>query len=200
MPSANAPSARPPIVFADRDGTLVEDVGYLSRAEDLRLLPGVGEAVKRLNAANIPLVVVSNQSGVARGRIDPEFAARGGALLGVLLARDGAGLGGYRYCPHHVDGPPPYNVACDCRKPAPGMLTAEARERGLGLTGAVMIGDKISDVETGAALGVVPVLVRTGYGREAERELPADFARRGGAVVDDFPAAVAWILSRTRAR
>lgn len=196
MSAPSSRSRRAPLVFADRDGTLIEEVGFLSRADQIRLIPGVAAAIRSLNAAGVPFIVASNQSGVARGLIDPAFAARGGELLAALLAREGARIDGYRYCPHHVEGKPPYNFACACRKPAPGMLEAEARERGVSLAGAIMIGDRRSDVETGAALGVLPVLVRTGAGRDHEHDLPPDFHARGGCVADDFAAAVKWILGR----
>jgi D-glycero-D-manno-heptose 1,7-bisphosphate phosphatase len=171
-------------------------VDYLARAEDMRLLPGVAAALRRLNAAGLPVVVITNQSGVARGLIDPAFAERGEELLGALLAAEGARIDGYYHCPHHPEGHPPFRLACDCRKPGTAMLERAAGALGLKLGGAYMVGDKRSDVETGAGLGVIPVLVRTGYGCDWERQLPAGFAERGGRIFDDFPAAVDWILSR----
>jgi D-glycero-D-manno-heptose 1,7-bisphosphate phosphatase len=182
-------------VFADRDGTLNVDVGYLARASELRLLPGVAAALRRLNEAGIPLVVVTNQSGVARGLIDPHFAEQGYRNLAELVARDGARIDGYYFCPHHPEGEGPYGIVCRCRKPASGMLERAAGELNLRLEGSFMIGDKLSDVQTGAGLGIVPLLVRSGSGRETEAELPADFGARGGQVFDDFAQAVEWVLT-----
>ena len=181
-------------VFSDRDGTLNEDIGYLSRAEQMRLLPGVDTAVRRLNDGGIPFVVLTNQSGVARGLIDPDFAGQGRLHLSRLLAGTGARVDGYYHCPHHPEGRPPFNIHCDCRKPGSAMLKRAERDLNLSLPGSFMIGDKLSDVQTGAALGIVPLLVRTGTGRECEPELPPDFSGRGGRVFDDFPASVDWLL------
>lgn len=183
-------------IFLDRDGTLIEEVGYLNRLEQMRLLPGAAEAVQRANAAGHPVVVVSNQSGVARGLISEAFVAASEAHLRDLLAAAGAHLDGHYHCPYHPEGRPPYDREHPDRKPGSGMLLRAARELNLPLErlrGAWMVGDKRSDLETGAELGVVPVLVRTGYGRETEAHLPADFQRRGGRVFDDLAAALDWI-------
>ena len=181
-------------LFSDRDGTLNEDVGYLSRAEQFRLLPGVDAAVRRLNDAGVPLVVLTNQSGVARGLIDLAFAAQGRSHLSRLLAVAGARVDGYYFCPHHPEGRPPFNIHCECRKPGSDMLRRAARDLNLSLPGSYMVGDKLSDVQTGWALGIVPLLVRTGTGRECEPNVPQDFGNRGGRVFDDFATAVDWLL------
>jgi D-glycero-D-manno-heptose 1,7-bisphosphate phosphatase len=185
-------------IFLDRDGTLIEDVDYLSRLEDMRLLPRAAAAVRRANAAGHPVVVVTNQSGVARGYFTEAFVAESAAHLAALLAREGAHLDGHYHCPYHPQGRPPYDREHPDRKPGSGMVLRAAQELNLSrerLRGAWMIGDKRSDLETGAELGLVPVLVRTGSGRATERELPPDFARRGGRVFDDLAAAIAWIVS-----
>lgn len=186
-------------LFVDRDGTLVEEVGYLRRLEDMRLLPGAARAVRTATEAGHPVVVVSNQSGVARGLIDEAFLEAAAQRLEALLAAEGGRLLAQYYCPHHPDGHPPYNLDCPHRKPRPGMLLRAAREHGLRLEGAWMVGDRPSDLETGAGLGVRPVLVRTGYGHEAEAALPPDFAARGGLVCDDLAAAVTRLLAEENA-
>lgn len=187
---------RPPAVFADRDGTLIEEVGYLTELERLRLLPGVGAAVARLNAADIPLVVITNQSAVARGLVHHTFVDAAARRLATLLAAEGAHLDGHYFCPHHPEGQSPFDIVCNCRKPGHALIERACEELDIAPAGAVMIGDKVSDLNTGAVLGLVPVLVRTGYGRETERHLPPDFAARGGQIYDDFPAAVAAWLDR----
>ncbi|MBI3992324.1 MAG: HAD-IIIA family hydrolase [Candidatus Lambdaproteobacteria bacterium] len=184
-----------PAAFLDRDGTIVEDVGYLSALEQMVLLPGAGAAIARLNAASVPVVVVSNQSGVARGYFNEDFARASGPHLQGLLAPFGAHLDGYYFCPTLPEGRPPYNVDSPDRKPGPGMLLRARRELGVCLLGAWMVGDKCSDLETGRGLGVVPVLVRTGYGAETARHLPADFAARGGRICADLAQAAEWIVS-----
>ncbi|HKI97081.1 MAG TPA: HAD-IIIA family hydrolase [bacterium] len=186
-------------IFLDRDGTLIEEVGYLQRLEQMRLLPGAAGAVRAANEAGHPVVVVTNQSAVARGLISEDFAQESAAHLSALLASAGAHLDGYYYCPYHPQGRAPYDREHPDRKPGHGMLARAAQELNLSLEhlqGAWMIGDKRSDLETGADLGVIPMLVRTGYGRETEADLPPDFEQRGGRVFDDMVAAIAWILGR----
>ncbi len=186
-------------IFLDRDGTLIEEVGYLQRLEQMRLLPGVAPALRAARAAGHPLIVVTNQSAVARGLISAAFAQESGRHLQALLAQAGASLDGYFYCPYHPQGRPPYDREHPDRKPGAGMLLRAAQELNLsreGLRGAFMVGDKASDLETGAELGVIPVLVRTGYGRETEAALPPDFRARGGQVFDDVAAALDWIVAQ----
>jgi D-glycero-D-manno-heptose 1,7-bisphosphate phosphatase len=187
---------RPAPLFLDRDGTLIEDVGYLSAFEQMRLLPGAAAAIARANAAGHPVVVVTNQSGVARGHFTEAFARESGDHLRALLATHGARIDGYHFAPDHPQGRPPNNVESALRKPGAGMVLAACRELGLEPSGAYMIGDKRSDVETGAHLGVIPVLVRTGSGRETERDLPADFAARGGRTFESLAEAIDWILAQ----
>jgi len=162
-------------VFFDRDGTLIEDVGYLASPNGLRLIPGAAEAVARLNQRDVLTCVVSNQSGVARGlfteadlvpihrRLDAELAARHARLDRIY------------YCPHHpTEGSPPYNVICDCRKPAVGMLERAARELGVALDRSFVVGDKTIDVQTGIAAGARAILVLTGYGAASFDECRAE--------------------------
>ncbi len=182
-------------LFLDRDGTIIEDVGYLADTAHMRLLPGAAQAIARANGAGWPVVVITNQSGVARGYFSEDFARAGGPALAALLAPHGARLDGYYFSPQHPDGQPPYNVDSPDRKPGAGLLHRAARELALHLPGSYMIGDKRSDVDTGAAEGVVPLLVRTGEGRSTERALPANFAVRGGQVLDDLAAAIDQVLA-----
>ena len=162
-------------VFFDRDGTLIEDVGYLASPEGLRLIPGAAEAVAQLNRRNVLTCVVSNQSGVARGlfteadlvpihrRLDNELAARHARLDRIY------------YCPHHpTEGIPPYNRMCDCRKPATGMLDQAARELGVALGRSFLVGDKTIDVQTGIAAGAKAILVLTGFGAASLDECRAE--------------------------
>jgi D-glycero-D-manno-heptose 1,7-bisphosphate phosphatase len=183
-------------IFIDRDGTLIEQVEFLASWDHLHFVPGAAQAVAAANRAGHPVVVATNQSGVARGYFTEAFVQATGVHLNELLAPMGARLDGYYYCPHHVDGKPPYTIDCPDRKPKPGMLLRAARELGLDLRGAYMIGDRNADMEVGAELGVIPLLVRTGYGAQTERLLGEDFAARGGRVFDHLPAAIRWILAR----
>ena len=187
-----------PPIFLDRDGTIVEEVGYLTSLDMMRLIPGAGAAIRSANRAGHAVVVISNQSAVARGMISEAFARESGEHLSGLLAEEGARIDGYYFCPYHPQGRPPYDTDSEERKPRPGMMHRAARDLGLDLRGAYMVGDKTSDVETGAGLGVTPVLVRTGYGRESEQRLGAEFSARGGAIAADLAEAIAWILEHAK--
>ena len=149
-------------VFLDRDGTIIEDAGYIADAADVRLLPGVADAIRRFAAAGFEIVVVSNQSGVARGIFDEDALSAVHARMVELLGSDGARLDGAYYCPY-LDGPEAkleaYRCASELRKPEPGMLIQAASERGIDLSRSWMIGDSATDVEAGRRAGCQTALV-----------------------------------------
>lgn len=180
-------------VFVDRDGTLVEERGYVTAPEDMALLPGAARAVRALREAGWKVFVVSNQAAVAKGLITEEELAGLHLRLAALLAAEGARLDGFYVCPHHPEGTvPEYALECGCRKPRPGLLEQAAREHDLELSRCVMVGDSLRDLEAARAAGARAVLVRTGHGREAESAgAEADF------VADDLAAAAGWIISGT---
>jgi D-glycero-D-manno-heptose 1,7-bisphosphate phosphatase len=180
-------------VFLDRDGTLVEEAGYLDRLERLEFFPFTVDAVRALNVAGLPVVVISNQSGVARGIVRESFIAETHEHILRRLAAGGAHVDGFYYCPHHPDGTvEALRKQCDCRKPATGMFTRAARDLGLDLGVSFALGDKWTDMEAGRAVGARTILVRTGYGRETEAAPRRDF--RPDAIVDNMIEAVSWIL------
>ncbi|CAN5622881.1 D-glycero-beta-D-manno-heptose 1,7-bisphosphate 7-phosphatase [soil metagenome] len=152
-------------VFLDRDGTIIEDADYLSRVEQVQLLPAAAAAIKRLNDAGWYVVVVTNQSGVARGLFPESQIQVVHDHLAALLGS--ARVDAWYYCPHLGD-------ACDCRKPRPGMLLRAAREYGIDLKQSWMIGDKLDDVQAGVAADCKAIQVRTGKG--AETGAAADLA------------------------
>ena len=171
-------------VFLDRDGTLIVNRHYGSDPDGIQLLDGVVEGLRELRAAGYKLVLVSNQSGVARGYFDEGAVARMHDRLQRMLDRHGVALDDLEYCPHHPDGDTsPYAVECACRKPAPGMLRRAARKHGVNLSASWMVGDIEADVEAGRQAGARTVLV----GPETARPLP-DFH------AEDFAAAVRHIL------
>jgi D-glycero-D-manno-heptose 1,7-bisphosphate phosphatase len=154
-----------PAVFLDRDGVVIEDSHYLGNAARVRLVPGVAETIAELNRAGWPVVVVTNQSGVARGLFTLESVGVVHDHLAELLRASGARIDAFHFCPHHPEADvPEFRVKCECRKPKPGMLFRAAAELGLDLASSWMIGDRESDLEAGAAAGCRTVLVRTGYG------------------------------------
>ena len=153
-------------VFLDRDGTINEQMGYINHLSRFVLLPGVVAAIRRLNQAGVPVVVVTNQSGLARGYFPPALLDQVHAEMRQRLAEGGARVDGVYVCPHHPEAREErYRRACGCRKPRPGLLERAARELGLDLARSYMVGDRYSDVATGAAAGCRTVLVLTGYGR-----------------------------------
>lgn len=153
-------------MFLDRDGVLIPDTGYPDDPLAVTLLPGVGEALRRLRNSGWRLVVVSNQSGVARGRFDLERLALVNHRLVALLAAEGVELDAFYYCPHHpTAGQPPFDVDCDHRKPRPGMLLSASERLGLRLPECWFIGDQATDLSAALAAGCKSILVS---GREAE--------------------------------
>ncbi len=154
-----------PAIFLDRDGVLIEDSHYLGSTDRVRLIPGAAEAVAALNRAGWPVVVVTNQSGVGRGLFSYESVGEVHDHIAGQLATFGAAVTAFYFCPHHPEAEvTAYRVECDCRKPRPGMLLAAAGDLGLDPAASWMIGDRVSDLEAGAAVGARTVLVRTGYG------------------------------------
>lgn len=158
------------VIFLDRDGTLNEEVNYLHRKEDLRLLPGVPEALKKLRDAGYKLVVITNQAGVARGYYNEEDVEELHRYMNGLLAEQGGQIDAFFYCPHHPEhGIGRYKKACHCRKPETGMFERAQELFDIDKEASWMIGDKLIDVEAGRRYGVSTALVGTGYGR-AERQ------------------------------
>jgi D-glycero-D-manno-heptose 1,7-bisphosphate phosphatase len=185
-----------PALFLDRDGVIVDEAEYLADPAALRLLPGAAEAIAEVSCQRIPVVVVTNQSGVARGYFPESRVAEIHEQLDRLLAGQGARITRYYYCPHHpTEGHPPYRVDCSCRKPRPGMLLQAARDLSLDLRNSYLVGDKLSDLQAGAAAGCRTVLVRTGYGDVVADALPP----RGlnvELIANDLREAVAFFLPR----
>lgn len=185
----NTPHKR--AVFIDRDGTLNVEKNYLWRIEEFEFIPGAPEAIGRLNRAGFLVVVVTNQSGVARGYFRLEDVHRLHRHIEGLLEPYAARIDGFYICPHHPEFTAS-DVACRCRKPAPGLLLQAAKDFGIDLDASYMIGDKMIDVEAGWQAGCQSLLVQTGYG-------PARCEEHQGADVPVFPAlpeAVAWLLEQ----
>lgn len=186
-----------PVVFADRDGTLVEEMGYMARPDQVRLIPGAADAISRLKNAGFAVVVVTNQSGVARGLFTLADVEAVNHRVRELFASEGAVLDGIYYCPHLPTAhDSPFGGICMCRKPYPGMAQEAARVLDLDLVRAFVVGDKLDDMGLANQLGVPGVLVRTGYGRDSEYLLGKVGAPKADFVVPNFVTAVDWILTR----
>lgn len=187
----------PPAVFIDRDGTLIEDRHYLADPGQIAFIPGSLKAIARLKQAGYKVVIISNQSGVARGFFGIETINLIHHRLKTLMAEAGAPPDDIRFCPHYPDGDvPEYSCDCLCRKPKPGMVEDAAGQLGLDLKRSFLIGDKFTDIQCARIAGMGAILVRTGEGRASEERLPAPAFLRPDTIGDDLAAAVDHILSR----
>ncbi|WP_038056157.1 D-glycero-alpha-D-manno-heptose-1,7-bisphosphate 7-phosphatase [Thermodesulfobacterium hydrogeniphilum] len=148
-----------PAVFLDRDGTINEEVGYLNDPSRLKLLPGVAEALKILKNAGFKLIVITNQSGPARGYFPKELVFEINELIQKRLSKKGVILDDFFICFHHPD------ERCNCRKPKPGLILQALEKYPIDLKKSYLIGDKIIDIETAKSLGIKNILVLTGYGK-----------------------------------
>jgi D-glycero-D-manno-heptose 1,7-bisphosphate phosphatase len=178
-------------VFLDRDGTINQEKDYLYRIEDFEFVPGAPQAIRLLNEAGLLVVVVSNQSGVARGYYTEADVEKLHHHISAELAISGARVDAWLYCPHHPSGKGSYAVYCNCRKPLPGMLLDAAAQFGIDLAASVMIGDKLVDMEAGHAAGCRTILVRSGYGVGMESSIDS-----GIEVYDDLLRAVLTLLGK----
>jgi len=161
-------------VFLDRDGTINIEKDYLYRVEDFEFTDGAIQGIRLLNDAGFLVIVVTNQSGVARGYYDEADVEHLHHHIDELLRSAGARVDAWYYCPHHTAGNLPYNQDCLCRKPLPGMLLKAASDHAIDLTRSWMVGDKTADIQAGLAAGCKPVLVLTGYGISDSHDLPLD--------------------------
>ncbi len=168
-------------VFLDRDGVICREEGYISDPRRLQLLPGSGDAIRLFNRNAITTVVITNQSGVARGFFPEGAIAEMNRAMTERLEEQGACLDGIYYCPHHPEGIiESFRKVCDCRKPATGLLTRAARDHGIDLSRSYLVGDKRSDMECACRAGVKGILVLTGYGAEEYRLMsPASGSETG---------------------
>ena len=172
-------------VFLDRDDTIIRDVPYLNDPRAIQLLPGAADAIRSLNEARIPAIMVTNQSGIARGFLTEEILSSIHDRLIRLLGNRGALIDAVYYCPHHPEGTvAAFSMECACRKPAPGMLLKAALDFGLELRHSYLVGDKPIDIRTIAAVGGAGILIA-----------PKGSDVSGAAyIAADLPDAVQWIL------
>jgi len=179
-----------PAAFVDRDGTIIRDANYIADPRHLELLPGAADAIRRLNERGIPVVVVTNQSGIGRGYFGPDEyeAVRRG--LDVLLAADGAHIDASYMCPHHPDVSGP----CDCRKPGLALYRQAIADHGLDPTRSLFVGDRMRDVTPSSALGGLGILIDAGStpadDREQARRERVVTVHSLGEAVDRFLAAL----------
>lgn len=182
-----------PAAFLDRDGTLLEEAGYVDRLERLILFPFSIDTVRLLNRAGFAVVIITNQSGVGRGMYEEAFVRQAHEVIEERIRAGGGRIDGFYYCPHHPAAEvEKYRLDCDCRKPGPGMLRQAAADLDLDLSRSFSVGDKWSDVGAAINAGSQGILVRTGYGRMNETAPLPSVAP--AAIVDNVVAAAAWML------
>jgi D-glycero-D-manno-heptose 1,7-bisphosphate phosphatase len=183
-----------PAVFLDRDGTMIQDAGYLAHRDDLRWFPWTLDAIRLLGRAGYRVFVVTNQGGIGLGRYPESFVLETHAHMDAEIRSSGGFVHGWFYCPHHPAAViPALRVECRCRKPGPGMVEQAARTGAIDFARSHVIGDKIADAGLAQAVGATGWVVRTGHGRETTAAgapaLPA-----GTRIVADLSEAVARIL------
>ena len=185
-----------PAIFIDRDGTINEDIGYVSHPDDLFIYPFAADAIRRLNQAGLKVIIITNQSGIARGFYSETTLEAIHHKLGRELAREKAKIDAVYYCPHHPrHGNQHYRKVCDCRKPQTAMLERAAAEHEINLSQSYVIGDKASDINLATNAGAKGVLVMTGYGAETYANLER-FPCYPTIIAKDLLEAVNLILTK----
>lgn len=188
-------------VFLDRDGTVNEQMGYINHISRFHLLPRAAEAIRLLNEQNIPVVIVSNQSGLARGYFPDSLLEEVHEKMKNQLAESGAHVDGIYVCPHHPEAVvEKYRTVCDCRKPKVGLLTRAARDLSVDLKRSYVVGDRWSDLKAAAKCEATGILVLTGYGRGDYEYIGPTQKVQPYFVAEDLFAAVEWIITDLSAK
>jgi D-glycero-D-manno-heptose 1,7-bisphosphate phosphatase len=187
-------------VFLDRDGTINEQAGYVNHISRFVLLPGTAEAIRLLNSHDYLAIIITNQSGVARGYFPLELVDKVHNHLKDLLRKEGATIDGIFVCPHYPGGEVrEYGIDCNCRKPRPGLIQTALENFDIDVSRSYVIGDRNTDMKLAAQCGLKGILVKTGYGmRELEYVLPQSQVKPNH-VADDLLDAVLWIIGNARA-
>ena len=174
--------------FLDRDGTIIEEKDFIKTADQIEFVPGSIEAIKLLRNLGYKIVVVSNQSGIGRGILTEKMVTDVNASFLRRLEDEGAAADALYFCPHHPDDD------CDCRKPKTGMIKRAVRELELDLKDAVVIGDKLADIQLGKNIGATTVLMLTGYGRKVLDELTdSNPDEKPDFVAENLLGAASWL-------
>jgi len=175
-------------VFLDRDGTICEEMGYVNHVDRLQVFPFAADAIRRLNELRIPVIVVTNQGGIARNIFPEELVRQVNAKMIAELSEGGAFVDAIYFCPHKSED------ACDCRKPNPGMLEQAAREHNIDLAASWVVGDRYADLEMAHTAGGRGILVMTGYGRGEYELHRKTWPRQPDALAENLTEAVNRIL------
>lgn len=197
--SSRRPTLESPAAFLDRDGTIIEDPGYLGDPDKIQFIPGAQEALGALRGAGYRLIVVTNQAGVARGLITEGDVRRVNLRLQELLTAAGVPVDGIYYCPHHAEaGPPEYRKDCPSRKPGPGMVEQARRDFGLDVARSVIVGDHLSDAAVARHFpGMRGIMVLTGHGAGQYEKVQAGATPVPDHIAPDLRSAVEWLLRQS---
>jgi len=186
-------------VFLDRDGTINEEVGYLDTIDKLELFANAAEAIKMINESGMKAVVITNQSGIARGYFSEEFVETVHTHIQKILKAKGAFIDAFYYCPHHpTEGIGTYQQSCACRKPEAGLLIAAAQDLDIDLTSSYVVGDMVKDIQVASRVGSKGILVKTGYGLNTiEKDLThgSPEISQPDYIAEDVLDAVRWIIN-----
>ena len=182
-------------VFLDRDGVVIEEVGYLSDVSQLRFTLHSAQAVHLLNETKMKVIMITNQSGVARGYFSEGAISEIHHEMNKQLSAEKAFIDGIYYCPHHPEGAVErYAIQCDCRKPGLGLLTKAAKEHSIDLKHSYLVGDKLSDVECALKAGMTSILVLTGYGKDAMKKITEGSSVKPVCIAKNLYEAAQWII------
>lgn len=193
MAKAAKGKGKRPAVFLDRDGTICVLVEYMDDPDQVQLLPGAGEAIKRFKELGFLVVMITNQSALARGYFTEEVLDAIHERLARELDREGAKIDAIYFCPHHPDD------KCQCRKPKPGLILNAAKELNIDLSSSFMVGDKLDDVKAGKSAGTMGILLLTGYGA-GELALREKWDAQPDHIADNLLGAEEWIEKRSKKR
>ena len=181
-----------PAIFLDRDGVLIHEVHYLSNLEEIHVYDDVPPGLKRLKEANFKLIMITNQSGVARGYFSESFVIRSFEKINRVLTQESVELDAMYYCPHHPNGQEPFNIRCDCRKPQPGMIRQACKDHEIDLMLSYMLGDKFCDIESAVNSNIKGILLTTGYGSSQMAQVISQYPET--TICQNFTQAVNFIL------
>ncbi|HYA14662.1 MAG TPA: HAD family hydrolase [Syntrophales bacterium] len=185
-------------VFLDRDGTINEEVGYLDSIDKLKIFANTVEAIKMVNESGMKAVVITNQSGIARGYFSEEFVKKIHARIQKTLKAKGAFIDAFYYCPHHPEGVGIYQQSCECRKPEAGLLIAASQDMDIDLTRSYVVGDMVKDIQMAIKVEAKGILVKTGYGLDViQKDLKSSLAEnyQPSYIAEDILDAVKWIMN-----
>ena len=182
-------------VFLDRDGTIIEDTGYISSLQGVHFIPGSIEAIRQLNEAGYKVIVITNQSGIARNFFSEDMLQAIDKFIHKQVLIGGGHIDAFYYCPHHPEhGVYPYRRECDCRKPEPGLIKRGAREHHVDLNRSFMIGDHSCDIEAGQRAGLRTIFVTTGHGKKEQTKIK----KQPDHIAANLAGAVQWVIKEAK--